>query len=125
MQDTVYPIPILYTFETPIQNVAFSRHGVWVEQKHKPFQEGSDCAIYYEPYTNLVHTSILDAIFLKIYASGGEYHIQGFATFPGMDREEIKIDRQYVNYYIARVAAFEWLLAARDKIGKYSHEASF
>ena len=111
-------IPMLYTFESPLRDIALANHCVWVEQADKSRQEGQECAIYYEPYTNLAHPFTLDAIYIAISYSQNRYLISGFGIIPDSERQELNIKEQYENYVDAKQAAIKWLLATRIHIGR-------
>ncbi|HWR42977.1 hypothetical protein [Sporomusa sp.] len=116
MKEVLSRIPTLYTFETPIRPVAFTNHCVWVEQVNKCLQEGFECAIYYEPYTNFENPYTLDAIYIEILAKQKRYCISGFGVIPDRERHEIKISEQYTEYAKAKQVAINWLLATREII---------
>ncbi|WP_434133136.1 hypothetical protein KIAC18_001052 [Sporomusa sphaeroides] len=109
-------ISTLYTIEPSIRNVAFSHHSLWVEQANKNIREGFECAIYYEPYANLVYPDTLDAMMVEITAGQTGYHISGFAVIPDGEREEIKINIWYSNYAKAKQAADRWIIATRKLV---------
>ncbi len=109
-------IPTLYTLETPIRFVAFAHHCIWVEQVNKKLQEGFECAIYYEPYTNVVYPYTLEAIFIEVLVGQTGYNISGFAVFPDRDRREIKISEWHSDYAKAKQVAINWILAARELV---------
>ncbi|MDF2873721.1 MAG: hypothetical protein K0R22_404 [Sporomusa sp.] len=111
-------IPTLHTFENPIRPVAFANHCVWVEQVNKSLQDGFECAIYYEPYTNFEHPYTVDAIYMEISYSQNRYSISGFGVIPDSERGEIKISEKYADYAEAKQAAIKWILATREFIGR-------
>lgn len=111
-------IPTLYTFANPLRDIALANHCVWVEQADKSRQEGQECAIYYEPYTNHVHPFTVDAIYIAISYSQNSYLFSGFGVIPDKERQEIKINEQYEHYADAKQAAIKWLLATRLHIGR-------
>lgn len=116
LKDISSHIPILYTHENPIRPVAFSHHCIWVEQINKKLEDRFECAIYYEPYANLVYPDTLDAIFVEISASPEGYHFFGFAVFPDQERREIKINECHKDYPKAKQAALKWLGVVRRLI---------
>ena len=79
-------------------------------------REGFECAIYYEPYANLVYPDTLDAMMVEITAGQTGYHISGFAVIPDGEREEIKINIWYSNYAKAKQAADRWIIATRKLV---------
>ena len=110
-------ISTLYTIEPSIRNVAFSHHALWVEQTNKNMQEGFECAIYYEPYANLVYPDTLDAMMVEITAGQTGYYISGFAVIPDGEREEIKLNRTwYLDYAKAKRAADNWIIVTRKLV---------
>lgn len=119
MKRPFHGIFTVHTIEPSIRTVAFSHHAVWVEQANKNMQEGFECAIYYEPYANLVYPDTLDAIMVEITAGQTGYYISGFAVIPDGGREEIKISEWYLDYAKAKQVASTWIIATRKLLLLY------
>ncbi|MBP2663472.1 MAG: hypothetical protein H6Q71_1420 [Firmicutes bacterium] len=122
MKESVSRIPTLHTFENPIRSVVWANHCIWVEQVNKRLEDDFECAMYYEPYSNLVYPDTVDAIFVEISVNQKKYHVSGFAVVPDEEREEIKINEGYTDYNTAKQVAVHWLLEARKFINsQYKH----